>query len=54
MAAWRHVLELSIDDLAQLQSISCSRTESAGRVERARIFLAYIAGLSFSVFRGRS
>ena len=50
MAAWRQVLELSIEaeDLAQLQSISCSRTESAGRVERARILLAYIAGLSFS------
>src|SRR3989442_1877166 len=43
MTAWRQAIELSIgaEDLARLVSIAQSRTEPAGRVERARILLAY-------------
>jgi hypothetical protein len=43
MAALRKVLEISIGDAdaAKLQSIARSRTEPAGRVERARILLGY-------------
>ena len=43
MAAARKVVELSMtdEDLARLQSIARSRTESASRVERARILLRY-------------
>jgi transposase len=49
MAAWRQVIELSLerDDLAKLVSIARSRTESASRVERARMLLAYREDPSF-------
>src|SRR5947209_14912993 len=49
MTAWRQAIELSIgaEDLARLVSIAQSRTEPAGRVERARILLAYREGPSF-------
>jgi hypothetical protein len=43
MAAWRRAIELSLgdSDVEQLRSIAQSRTEPAGRVERARILLGY-------------
>jgi hypothetical protein len=43
MAALRKVVEISIEevDVAKLRSIARSRTEPAGRVERARILLGY-------------
>src|SRR5437660_12039529 len=49
MTAWRQAIELSIgaEDLARLVSIAQSRTEPAGRVERARILLAYRQDPSF-------
>jgi transposase len=49
MTAWRRVIELSLerDDLAKLVSIARSRTESASRVERARMLLAYREDPSF-------
>jgi transposase len=49
MTAWRQAIELSIgaDDLATLVSITRSRTESASRVERARMLLAYREDPSF-------
>ena len=49
MAAPRLVIELSIEtaELAQLSSIARSRTEPAGRVERARLLLAYYDEPSF-------
>jgi transposase len=49
MTAWRRAIELSIgeDDLAQLVSITRSRTEPASRVERARMLLAYREDPSF-------
>src|SRR6266566_7688400 len=49
MTAWRQAIELSIgaEDLARLLSIAQSRTESASRVERARILLAYREDPSF-------
>jgi hypothetical protein len=39
MTAWRRAIELSMggEDLAKLVSITRSRTESASRVERARM-----------------
>jgi transposase len=45
MAAPRRIMEVSIGeaDLARLEAIARSRTEPAGRVERARILLAYRA-----------
>src|ERR1039457_4132927 len=45
MAAPRRIIEISIgdEDLAQLETIARSRTELAGRVERARMLLAYRA-----------
>ena len=45
MAAPRRIIEVSIGeaDLARLETIARSRTEPAGRVERARILLAYRA-----------
>jgi transposase len=48
MAAPRRVVELSIgdEDLARLQVIARSRSESASRVERARILLGYRADAS--------
>jgi transposase len=49
MAAWRRAIELSLTDAdtAKLTSIAQSRTERAGRVERARILLAYREDPSF-------
>ena len=49
MTARRRAIELSIaeDDLARLVSIARSRTEPAGRVERARTLLAYRKDPSF-------
>lgn len=49
MAARRRVIALSIsdEDLSELTSISRSRTEPAGRVERARMLLAYREDPSF-------
>src|SRR5580704_8811228 len=49
MTAWRRVIELSMSDadLAMLASIARSRTESAGRVERAQMLLAYREDPSF-------
>src|SRR5580658_6028411 len=49
MAARRRALELwlEVEDRAQLEAIAQSRTEPAGRVERARILLAYREGPSF-------
>ena len=49
MAAWRHAIELALDDAdtAKLRVIAQSRTEPAGRVERARILLAYREDASF-------
>src|SRR5271166_180472 len=43
MAGWRRAIELAIgeEDLAALRAIARSRTEPAGRVERARMLLAY-------------
>ena len=45
MAGPRRIIEVSIGeaDLARLETIARSRTEPAGRVERARILLAYRA-----------
>src|SRR3974377_2391814 len=49
MAAWRRAIELSLgdEDTAKLRSIAQSRTETASRVERARILLAYRENPSF-------
>jgi transposase len=49
MTAWRRVIELAMSDadLAMLASIARSRTELAGRVERARMLLAYRQDPSF-------
>src|SRR3984893_4037957 len=49
MTTLRRMIELTIKkaDLAQLASIARSRTEPAGRVERARILLAYRKDPSF-------
>src|SRR5271165_6652196 len=49
MTAWRRAIESSIggEDLAKLVSITRSRTEPAGRVERARMLLAYREDSSF-------
>lgn len=49
MAAARRVVKLTISrkDLAELRSIAGSRTEGAGRVERARLLLAYREDPSF-------
>jgi hypothetical protein len=49
MTARRRAIELSIggEDLAQLVSITRSRTEPASRVERARMLLAYREDPSF-------
>src|SRR3954447_23559202 len=49
MAAWRRAIELSLTDkdTAKLTAIAQSRTESASRVERARILLAYREDPSF-------
>ena len=52
MTTLRRMIELTIKkadlaDLAELASIARSRTEPAGRVERARILLAYRKDPSF-------
>ena len=49
MAAPRRVVDVSIGrkELAQLRSIARSRSEAAGRVERARMLLAYREDPSF-------
>ena len=49
MTTLRRMIELTIKkaDLAELASIARSRTEAAGRVERARILLAYRKDPSF-------
>ena len=49
MTASRRVIKFSIGkaDLAELKSIARSRTEPAGRVERARVLLAYRQDPSF-------
>ena len=49
MAAWRRAIELSLgdEDTAKLRSIAQSRTETASRVERSRILLAYRENPSF-------
>ena len=56
MAARRRALELclEVEDRAQLEAIAQSRTAPAGRVERARILLAYPEDPSFfAVARAR-
>src|SRR3954464_14179055 len=49
MAAWRRAIELSLTDAdtTKLTSIAQSRSAPAGRVERARILLAYREDPSF-------
>ena len=49
MAAWRRAIELwlEVEDRVRLEAIAQSRTEPAGRVERARILLAYREESSF-------
>jgi transposase len=49
MAGWRHAIELAMTDeeIANLTSVSRSRTEPASRVERARMILAYRQTPSF-------
>jgi len=49
MAGWRNAFELAIgeEDLAALEAITRSRTESASRVERARMLLLYREEPSF-------
>lgn len=49
MATWRHAVELAMtnEEVASLVAISRSRTESASRVERARMLLGYRESLSF-------
>src|SRR6266481_1452760 len=49
MARWRHAVELAMTDeeIGRLTAISRSRTESASRVERAQMLLAYRENPSF-------
>jgi transposase len=49
MAGWRQVIELAMTDrdIAELTTVSRSRTGPAGRVERARMLLAYRETPSF-------
>jgi hypothetical protein len=49
VSAWRQVMELAIgdEDLQRLVSIARSRSESASRVERAQMLLAYRKDPSF-------
>jgi transposase len=49
MAGWRQVVELAMnnEEIAELTSVSRSRTERASRVERARMLLAYREDPSF-------
>ena len=52
MAGSRQVLELAMSnhDVAELTTVSRSRTESASRVERARMLLAYRETPSFYAY----
>ena len=49
MAGWRQAVELAMsnEEIAQLASVSRSRTERASRVERTRMLLAYRETPSF-------
>ena len=49
MAGWRRVIELTITDeeIERLKALSRSRTESASRVSRAQMLLAYRENPSF-------
>ena len=49
MAGWRQAIELAIgeEDLATLGAVARSRTEPAGRVERAKMLVAYREDPSF-------
>ena len=49
MAGWRRVVELAMtkEEIARLTAVSHSRTESASRVVRARMLLAYHETPSF-------
>ena len=49
MAGWRQAIELAIgeEDLATLGAVARSRTEPAGRVERAKMLVAYQEDPSF-------
>jgi transposase-like protein len=49
VAAWRHAIALVIgeEDLERLNLLTRSRNEPAGRVERARMLLAYRQTPSF-------
>ncbi len=49
MAGWRRAVELAMTDevIAELTSVSRSRTERVSRVERARMLLAYREDPSF-------
>ena len=49
MAGWRQAIELAIgeEDLATLGAVARSRTEPAGRVERAKMLVAYRGDPSF-------
>jgi transposase len=49
MAGWRRAIELAMsdEDVAELEAICRSRSESASRVERARILMAYRKDPSF-------
>src|SRR6202142_913251 len=49
MATWRQVLEVVMtdEDVARLRAFSGSRTEPAGRVQRAQMLLAYRENPSF-------
>jgi transposase len=49
MATWRRALEVGMTDeeVARLMAVSRSRTESAGRVQRAQMLLAYRENPSF-------
>ena len=56
MAGWRQAVELAMtnEEIAQLTSVSRSRTEQASRVERARMLLAYRENPSFFAVRDGS
>src|SRR5215468_10173251 len=49
MAGWRQAIELALseEDVSRLGAVARSRAESASRVERARILLAYWEDRSF-------
>ena len=49
MAGWRRAVELAMtaEEIETLTALSRSRTEAAGRVERAQMLLAYRSGRRF-------